>query len=336
MGSPDLNIDLSPRHLQLRDMLFRRWKTNGLKAGDKIESQNEIVKFCEFSLITVIKTLKDLEAEGIIRRQVGKGSFLVKTPWTEAHHRVGFFYNRDIVGGGIFNNEFYTKLVVALEKAVVSDGHEFILGSFTHKSMPVHVWDALDVVVLTGITKDTELDRLPDTSSQVAIMDLVLDDLPYHAYRIDFEPAFAEMFRQNDGKRNKYLYLDTAIPSSEQALRLAGFKRACAACQTEQEVRIIQVNQETGLHDTEELEAVLKSYKPDIVCGYLHNSWVPLIHAKATKPTKAYRFALDGDGPSLHVDSAAWMRQVLDDIYDNLEERKPGQHVLSTPATFKP
>lgn len=82
MGLPDVNIDLTPRHLQLREMLFRRWKTNGVKTGDKIESQNEIMKFCGFSLITVIKTLKDLEAEGVIRRQVGKGSFLVKTPWS--------------------------------------------------------------------------------------------------------------------------------------------------------------------------------------------------------------------------------------------------------------
>ena len=32
-----MNIELSPRHLQLRDMLFRRWKTNGVKIGDKIE-----------------------------------------------------------------------------------------------------------------------------------------------------------------------------------------------------------------------------------------------------------------------------------------------------------
>ena len=59
-------MDLSPRHLQLREMLFRRWKTNGAKVGDRIESQNEIIKFCDFSLITVIKTLKDLEAEGVI------------------------------------------------------------------------------------------------------------------------------------------------------------------------------------------------------------------------------------------------------------------------------
>ncbi len=331
-----MSIDLSPRHLQLRDMLFRRWKTNGLKAGDKIESQNEIVKFCEFSLITVIKTLKDLEAEGIIRRQVGKGSFLVETPWTEAHHRIGFFYNRDIVGGGIFNNEFYTKLVVALEKAVVSDGHEFILGSFTHKSMPTHVWDALDVVVLAGITPETEIDKLPETSAQVAIMDLVIEDLPYHAYRIDFEPAFMEMFRVNDGKKLKYLYLNTTITSSEQASRLASIKRAHASTRTEQELRIISVNQETGQGDTAELEAVLKSYKPDIVCGYMHHSWVPVIAAKATKPTRAYRYSLDNDGPSFNVDSAAWMQQVLADIYANLEDRKPGKQVMSMPATFHP
>jgi hypothetical protein len=334
MGSSTLSIDsldLSPRHLQLRDILFRRWKTNGVKIGDKIESQNEIVKFCEFSLITVIKTLKDLEAEGIIRRQVGKGSFLVKTPWTEAHHRIGFFYNRDIVGGGIFNNDFYTKLVVAFEKGVVSDGHEFILGSFTHKSMPIHLWDALDVVVLTGITKETKLDKLADTSSQVAIMDLVLDSLPYHAYRIDFEPAFQQMFKKFDGKKHKYLYLNSSIASSEQASRLAAFKRACAASKTPQELRIIAVDQEAGV-DTAELESVLASYKPDFVCGYIHHSWMPMVSAKA----RAYPYTLDTERPSFQVKSSEWMQQVLTDIYSNLEDRKPGAMIFNFPATFRP
>jgi hypothetical protein len=101
------------------------------------------------------------------------------------------------------------------------------------------VWDALDVVVLAGITPETEIDKLPETSAQVAIIDLVIEDLPYHAYRIDFEPAFMEMFRLNDG-------------------------------------------------------------------------------------------------PSFNVDSAAWMQQVLADIYANLEERKPGKQVMSMPATFHP
>jgi hypothetical protein len=325
-----VNLDLSPRHLQLRDMLFRRWKTNGVRIGDKIESQNEIVKFCEFSLITVIKTLKDLEAEGVIRRQVGKGSFLVKTPWSEAHHRIGFFYNRDIVGGGIFNNDFYTKLVVAFEKGVVSDGHEFILGSFTDKSMPVHLWDALDMVVFTGITRQTNLDKLSETSSQIAILDLVLEGLPYHAYRIDFEPAFKSMFRRNEPGKHKYLYLNSVIASGEQAARLAAFERACAACSTPQELRVISVNQELG--DPDQLESVLQSYKPDFVCGYVHHSWVPMISAHA----KVYPYALDSNRSSFTVNSAEWMQRVLSDIYANLEERRTGAKIFSFPATFRP
>ncbi len=329
MGSSDVNIELTPRHLQLREMLFRRWKTNGIKVGDKIESQNEIVKFCEFSLITVIKTLKDLEAEGVIRRQVGKGSFLVKAPWSEAHHRVGFFYNRDIVGGGIFNNDFYTKLVVAFEKSVVSDGHEFILGSFTHGSMPIHLWDALDVVVLTGITRETNLEKLSETSSQIAILDLVLEGLPYHAYRIDFEPAFQAMFRRNEPGKHKYLYLNSAIASSEQAARLSAFRRACASSSTPQELRVISVNQESG--DPDQLESVLKSFKPDFVCGYIHHSWMPMI----TEHAKAYPFALDSGRSSFSVNSAEWMQSVLADIYDNLEDRRAGAQVFSFPASFR-
>ena len=331
MGRSTLNIDLSPRHLQLREILFRRWKTNGVRIGDKIESQNEIVQFCDFSLITVIKTLKDLEAEGVIRRQVGKGSFLVRAPWSEAHHRVGFFYNRDIVGGGIFNNEFYTKLVVAFEKQVVSDGHEFIMGSFTHKSMPIHLWDALDVVVLTGITKETRLDKLADTSSQVAIMDLVIEGLPYHAYRLDFEPAFKQMFAQHDGETHKYLYLNSSIASSEQAVRLEAFQRACTACKTPQELKVITVDQETG-EGAAELEAVLDAYRPDFVCGYVNRNWLPMISTRA----RAYPYKLDSDRPSFHVDSSEWMQQVLADIYSNLEDRRPGAMVFSFPASFHP
>jgi hypothetical protein len=330
-----VNIELSPRHLQLRDMLFRRWKTNGVKIGDKIESQNEIVKFCEFSLITVIKTLKDLEAEGIIRRQVGKGSFLVKKPWTEAHHRIGFFYNRDIVGGGIFNNDFYTKLVVAFEKRVVSDGHEFILGSFTHRNMPIHLWDALDAVVVTGITGETDVDRLAETSSQVAIMDLTLESQPYHAYRIDFEPAFEQLFSRNGGTKSKYLYLNSSITSTEQASRLAAFKRARATAAVPQDLKVITVNQESG-EGTDELVAVLKSYKPDFVCGYIHSSWLPLIAAEAPKGTRVYPYALDSDRSSFRVKSEEWMQQVVADLYANLEDRKPGAKIVTFPAALRP
>jgi hypothetical protein len=185
--------------------------------------------------------------------------------------------------------------------------------------------------VLTGITKQTDTDKLPETSSQVAIMDLVMEGLPYHAYRIDFEPAFQTMFKKNEPAKLKYLYLNSAISSSEQAARLAAFKRACAACSTAQELRVISVNQESG--DADKLESVLASYKPDIVCGYVHHSWLPMI---TSTNAKVYPYALDSSRASFAVNSSEWMQSVLSDLYANLEERRPETKILSFPATFRP
>jgi hypothetical protein len=314
--------DLSPRHLQLRLMLFRRWKTQGLAPGDKIESQNEIIRFCDFSLITVMKTLKDLEAEGIIRRQVGKGSYLVKTPWAEAHWRIGFFYNREIVGGGIFDNAFYTRMVTAIEKGVVSDGHEFVLGSFTHEAMPTNLWDALDAVVVTGITEKTNTDGLSETTSQISLIDLFTDALPFHSFRLDFASPFLDMFESFEGKSYKYLYLDSEILSPEQAARLKGFLDAQRAIDPATEVSIITVNQEVGAEDTDSLMAAIAAFQPDVVCGYVHRNWRDLIAALHSKNTRVYGFALDSEKPGFVVKTSEWMGQVLPEIYEHLDNRQ--------------
>ena len=96
---------------------------------------------------------------------------------------------------------------------------------------------------------------------------------------------------------------------------------------------MISVNQEAG--DTAaNCEAVLKSYKPDFVCGYIHHSWIPMI-GQRTK-SKAYPYALDSDRPSFVVKSDEWMQQVLADIYANLDDRKLGAKIFNFPATFRP
>ena len=211
---------LLSRHLQLRNMLFKHWKTKGLKKGEKIESQNDIKSFCDFSLITIIKTLNDLQAEGIIERKVGKGSYLQNAPWFTSHLRIGFFYNREVVGGGIFHNNFYTKLVVAFEKQVISDGHEFILGSFTHKQKPVLLWDDLDAAVLTGITEKTEINDFKKTSCLLSILDTQNSKLNNNNYRINLKPAFIEMLKSIKGKKSNILYLDSVITVSYTHLTL--------------------------------------------------------------------------------------------------------------------
>jgi hypothetical protein len=331
-----VTTELAPRHLRLREQLIRRWKTDGVRAGDRIESQNEIMKFCDFSLITVIKTLKDLEADGIIRRQVGKGSFLVRAPWTEAHHRVGFFYNRDVVGGGIFNNEFYTKLVVTLEKAVVSDGHEFILGSFTNAKMPMAVWDALDVIVLTSITGDTNLDFLDKASSQISVIDQTLIHPKVHSYRIDYGEAFREMFGHFDSSPLRVLYLDSEIRSNEQRLRLKAAKAACAERGADCALEVIKVNQEMGITDVDAIKQALARHDPDIVFGYSHSEWIPMIESHTRPTTKIYAFVLDSDRPGFAVRTDEWMQTILPVIYANLEDRRAKGAVNSFPARFQP
>jgi hypothetical protein len=322
MEARDVKTELVPRHLQLREMLFHRWKANGLRTGDRIESQNEISRFCDFSLITVIKTLKDLEAEGIIRRQVGRGSFLERTPWAEAHHRVGFFYNRDVVGGGIFDNDFYTRLVVGLERSVVSDGHEFILGSFTNTKMPMAVWDALDVIVLTSITGDTQLDFLDQTASQISVIDQTLIHPKVHSYRLDFTRAFQDMFKSLNGEALRVLYLDSAISSNEQRLRRDAFTQAAAEFGPDCVPSFAKVNQEDVEGGLAPVLDAMRAHDPDLVVGYANSGWLAAIRAAVRPETQVYPYGLDATGPGFVVSSTEWMQSVLPIIYSNLADRK--------------
>lgn len=336
MEARDVKTELVPRHLQLREMLFHRWKANGLRTGDRIESQNEISRFCDFSLITVIKTLKDLEAEGIIRRQVGRGSFLERTPWAEAHHRVGFFYNRDVVSGGIFDNDFYTRLVVGLERSVVSDGHEFILGSFTNTKMPMAVWDALDVIVLTSITGDTQLDFLDQTASQISVIDQTLIHPKVHSYRLDFTRAFQDMFKSLNGEALRVLYLDSAISSNEQRLRRDAFTQAAAEFGPDCVPSFAKVNQEDVEGGLAPVLDAMRAHDPDLVVGYANSGWLAAIRAAVRPETQVYPYGLDATGPGFVVSSTEWMQSVLPIIYSNLADRKARGAIHDFKVRFVP
>ena len=312
---------LLSRHLQLRNKLLKNWKTIGLKKGDKIESQNDIARFCDFSLITIIKTLNDLQTEGIIKRKVGKGSYLNNAPWFTTHLRIGFFYNREVVGGGIFHNNFYTKVVVAFEKKVISDGHEFILGSFTHKKKPLLLWDDFDAVVLTGITGKTNLKDLTNTSCLLSFIDKQDKTLSQSNYHINLEPAFIEMIKKNNDKK-KFLYLDSKIDSPERDIRTNAFKQAFKNYGKSNSLKTISVDQENEPEKTANIVKSVIDFKPDFVCGYIHSSWYELINKVSQKPVKIYSPLLDTNKPGFIIDSTEWMSQILPDIYLKLNDRK--------------
>ena len=326
---------LLSRHLQLRNMLFKHWKTKGLKKGDKIESQNDITRFCDFSLITIIKTLNDLQDEGIIQRKVGKGSYLNNAPWFTTHLRIGFFYNRDVVGGGIFHNNFYTKVVVAFEKQVISDGHEFILGSFTHKKKPILLWDDLDAVALTGVTAKTDITDLDTTSCLLSFIEKQNNSMSKSHYHIDFEPSFNEMFKQNNNN-NKILYLDSKIDTLERDIRTKAFKTSFNNYGKTNTLKIISVDQENEPHKTANLVKMIINFQPDFVCGYIHLSWYELIQKISHKEVKIYSILLDTNNPGFIVDSRKWMKQILPDIYLKLNDRKISTQPKPYLAKFVP
>ncbi|NDV00254.1 hypothetical protein GZA08_04630 [Pseudoroseicyclus sp. CLL3-39] len=317
-------------------MLLRRWKANGLKVGDRIESQNEIIKFCQFSLITVVKTLKDLEAEGVIRRQVGKGSFLVRAPWAEAFYRIGFFYNRDVVGGGIFDNVFYTRMVMAFEKQVVSDGHAFIMGSFRHGNMPVEVFEALDVVVLTSVTDETGLDVIDRVASQVCLIDHVVDHPRVHSYRIDFAPAFRAMVAHHGGRPARYLYIDSELPTQELAARRRWAEDAVADAPEGSSLRMLKIDPESrSAANAEALRAELEAHPADVIFGHANAEWEQSLEELA--PGAAlYPMSLDPAQRGFTVDAAGWMADVLPRIYANFEDRQAEGQIHAHTATFHP
>lgn len=245
------------------------------------------------------------------------------------------FYNRDVVGGGIFDNSFYTKLVIAFERMVVSEGHEFILGSFTNDKMPEAIWDALDVIVLTSVTAETDLSFLDRSTSQISVIDETLVHDKVHSYRIDYGEAFRRMVAHYADRPRRYLYIDTVIPSIEQPMRRAAAEAAVNAV-AGNSLAALRADQETGQVDAEAFEAALAEYRPDIVFGHSHDAWRPIVERHLAPGGKFYSYALDSDAPGFVVQARDWMNAVLPSIYASLENRRAKGAVHEFRAHFQP
>lgn len=331
-----MNQALAPRHLQLRDILLRRWKTNGLKSGDRIESQNEIVQMCDFSLITVVKTLKDLEAEGVIRREVGKGSFLKKAPWTAPYFWIGFLYNRDVVGGGIFRNSFYTEIVMAFERQVVGDGHSFAMASIANRGTRLSDIDALDMAVLTAISSETDLDFIDKATSQIVLLDHVIEHPKLHCYRVDYGPAMRDLVAAQGKLPRRFVYLDTEIDSSERLPRLEWARAAMAGAHPDSGFSVLSVDQESGGKTAlRRLLATLREKPADVIFGHASRDWLDAIRA-ALPAARVYPFTVHSDTPGLYLDPEAWMADVAPRLYANFEDRQAKAAIHTFPAVFRP
>lgn len=79
-----------PLHYQLRLALMEKIRRQGLRVGDRVWSEKEIEAEYGVSRTTVRQALSDMVGMGIVRRQRGKGTTLVRPPIPERlPHLVG-------------------------------------------------------------------------------------------------------------------------------------------------------------------------------------------------------------------------------------------------------
>ncbi len=69
-----------PRYERLKRLLREKLQSGEFKLGDRFPSQNELMRRYSLSFATVTRALNDLEQEGLLARQQGRGTFVRSIP----------------------------------------------------------------------------------------------------------------------------------------------------------------------------------------------------------------------------------------------------------------
>jgi len=106
-GLKDIDRDeFKPLYVQIAEQLIAYIKENGLKAGDPLPSQNELIKRYGVSTITVRVAMQRLETDGIIKRIRGKGTFVAEKKIVENVAGIRSFEERLAERGMIVRNHY--------------------------------------------------------------------------------------------------------------------------------------------------------------------------------------------------------------------------------------
>ena len=65
-----------PKYVKIKNTIIQKIESGCYLPGDAIPSDNELMRTLNVSKSTITQALKNLEAEGYIIRQQGKGSFV--------------------------------------------------------------------------------------------------------------------------------------------------------------------------------------------------------------------------------------------------------------------
>jgi GntR family transcriptional regulator len=113
----------NPKYLTISKEIIRRIETGELEAGDKVPSENELIKTYKISNTTARKSLLDVELNGWATRIKGKGTFVLNRSEDKHLTRVLGSFQNDLES---FSNnllkEGFTPRNIVLEKTILENG----------------------------------------------------------------------------------------------------------------------------------------------------------------------------------------------------------------------
>lgn len=114
---------MKSKFIEISDRIIEKIKTGELKPGDKIPSENELIKNYTISNTTARKILLEIESKGWARRIKGKGTYVLNR--TVDHHLIRTLGSIYATRRGFHDSliaEGFTPKNIVLEKTVLPDG----------------------------------------------------------------------------------------------------------------------------------------------------------------------------------------------------------------------
>ncbi|PTX10515.1 GntR family transcriptional regulator [Pontibacter mucosus] len=114
---------MKPKFITISESIIEKIRSGELQPGDKIPSENELIKQFKVSNTTARKSLLEIESKGWAQRIKGKGTFVLNR--TEDHHLVRTLGSIDATRRG-FNEglraEGFNPKNIVLEKSILQHG----------------------------------------------------------------------------------------------------------------------------------------------------------------------------------------------------------------------
>ena len=70
-----MSLQAKPRYQQLKDLIIQQISTGELRPNDRVPSENQLVETQCVSRMTANRALRELTAEGYVKRIAGRGTF---------------------------------------------------------------------------------------------------------------------------------------------------------------------------------------------------------------------------------------------------------------------